>query len=417
MTAGDGFGLDRVIGWAHRNALAVDVALAVLWGLVALMVMPIGWITDVQEPIWVGVIAVTVVALALRRIRPRVAVVVLGVACVAHVLAFDTFTVAAAIAVFGAAHTAQAQLDRRDRTVATIAILAGTAWAAFDYSRDVVDLDPVARLPVVVVEWVLVGFFALLGALARKRREALEQAVEHAAMLRRQQAQEIRLATLDERTHIAREMHDIVAHSLGVIIAQADGGRYAATSDPAAPGRALETIAQVGRDSLAEMRQLLSVLRSDDARDLAPAPTLDDIGALADDFRKAGLDVRFTVTGEPRAVGGTLALTGYRVVQESLSNALKHGASVGPTLVRVELAWHPGMLAIDVRNRLPENESSAGADGGSFEGGGSLENPGGHGLVGMRERVSAHGGTLAAGPVDGLWRVHAELPLTTEEAL
>ena len=401
MAAGDGFGLDRMIGWAQRHTLAVDTAWALLWGVLALAVMPLDWIADAHEPFWVGFIAVTTVALILRRTRPRLTVAVLAAACVAHVLVLDTYTMAAAIAVLGAAHTAQALLERRERTVVTVAILAGTAWAAFDYSRDVVDLTASQRLPVVIAQWVLVGFFALLGALARKRHEALEQALEHATMLERQQAQEIRLATLDERTRIAREMHDIVAHSLGVIIAQADGGRYAVASDPAAAGRSLETIAQVGRDSLTEMRQLLTVLRSDDARDLTPAPTLDDIGALAADFGKAGLDVRLAVTGEPREVGGTLALTGYRIVQESLSNVLKHAASPRPVLVKVELVWSPEMLAIDVRNRLGDE---TGAEGPGAEGTG-------HGLTGMRERVTTHGGTLSAGPTEGLWRVHAELPL------
>ncbi|MDO5697237.1 MAG: histidine kinase [Dermatophilus congolensis] len=394
---GGGGGLDSVIGWAQRHPLVVDASWALLWAAVGLAGMPSSWITVEQEPVWLAVVAANTVAVLLRRARPRLAIGILAVACVAHVLLLDTHTVAAAIAVFAAAHTANAQLGRRDRTVVNVLLLAGTAWAAFDYSRDVVDLPASERWPVVIVQWVLVGFFALLGALSRKRREELERAVEHSRMLERQQAQEIRLATLDERAHIAREMHDIVAHSLGVIIAQADGGRYAAATDPQAAIRALETNAQVGRDSLAEMRQLLNVLRSDDTRDLAPAPNLDAIPALADDFRKAGLDVRLATTGEPQAVSGTLALTGYRVVQESLSNALKHG---GGTHVKVELTWEPGRLVIDVRNRLPESAA-----------GGARVDPAGHGLVGMRERVSTHGGTLAAGPEGGLWRVRAELPL------
>ncbi len=381
-----------------------------LWGLVALAVMPTDWISDAQEPIWLGFIAVTTAALVLRRTRPRLTVGVLAVACVAHVLALHTVTSAAAIAVFAAAHTANAWLDRRERTIVNVAIAAGTAWAALDYTRDVVDLPALERWPVVVVQWVLVALFALLGTLARKRREELERAVEHAAMLERQQAQEIRLATLGERTHIAREMHDIVAHSLGVIIAQADGGRYAAAANPAVAATALETIAEVGRNSLTEMRQLLSVLRSDDARDLGPAPGLGDIGALTDDFRKAGLDVRLAVTGEPREVPGTLALTGYRIVQESLSNALKHSASAGTTPVKVELSWGPTTLTIDVRNRLPESGGVKSGDSGATRGSGAAS---GHGLVGMRERVATHGGTLTAGPVDGHWRVHAELPLPT----
>lgn len=224
-----------------------------------------------------------------------------------------------------------------------------------------------------LVPWLLVAFFCLLGALARKRREEVERAVERAELMAERQAQEVRLAALGERTHIAREMHDIVAHSLGVIIAQADGGRYAAASDPDAAAKSLQTIAGVGRASLAEMRQLLSVLRSDDARDLLPAPGLDDLDELAEDYRKAGLRVRLSTTGEPVDLPDTTALTVYRVVQESLANVLKHA---GRTSVDAALDWQPDRLIVTVRNPLPSQPAP--------------DNPGGHALVGMRERVALH---------------------------
>lgn len=398
MSTADSFVLDRVLRWTRRHVLIVDAAWATLWCLLSIAFLFDNWLTDAQVGWWLAIVAANWVGLTLRRSLPRVAIGILAAAMVVHVLALHTVTLAAAVATFTAAHTAHASLGRRDRTIVTAALGLGTAWAAFDYTRDFVDLDWPLRWPVVVIQWILVAFFCLLGAMARKRREELEQAVEHARMLERQQAQEIRMATLDERAHIAREMHDIVAHSLGVIIAQADGGRYAGAADPDAGQQALATIAQVGRHSLAEMRQLLTVLRTDDTRDVLPAPGLDDLDALATDYRKAGLDVRLNVTGDPRAVSETVGLTAYRIVQEALTNVLKHA---GPTRVRVELNWGPQVLGIDIRSPLRATEDAPAP---------VTAGPG-HGLVGMRERVAAHGGTVTAGPDGSVWRVHAEIPI------
>lgn len=392
--------LDRIVGWSRRHVLLVDLACAVLWTVVALLFQPSFGMTRTMDLWWLALTAGTGLALIARRTYPRLVIAVLAALMVVHLLALDVYTTTSVIATCAAAYSAYSLLDLRGRRVVTVLLVVGTTWAALNYSHDLVAVSGWQRWPVVLVHWLLVLPFCLLGALARKRRHEFRQAIERAELLSRQQAQEIRLATLGERTHIAREMHDIVAHSLGVIVAQADGGRYAATTDPAAAVQSLETIAQVGRTSLAEMRELLTVLRSDDTRDFVPAPSLADLDELAEDYRKAGLRVRLLETGDPVEVPDTMALTVYRIVQESLANALKHGGLRGRTTAEVRLAWPEGderTLVITAKSPLPDNPPAG--------------NPGGHGLVGMRERVAMHGGKLDAGPDSGVWRVCAKLPL------
>ncbi|MDO5681650.1 MAG: histidine kinase [Propionibacteriaceae bacterium] len=401
-----GASFDRLLMWARRHVVAVDVAWAVAWTGLALLFQPPFDMTPAMEAWWLALAVAMGVALTMRRTRPRLVIAALGVLMVIHLLVLDVFTMLSVIATGAAAYTAHALLGRRERRLVTAVVAMGTTWAALNYAQDIVQLAWWQRWPVVLVHWLIVAVFCLLGALARKRREELARAVERAELVAQGQAQEVRLATLGERTHIAREMHDIVAHSLGVIIAQADGGRYAAAADPAAAVRSLETIANLGRTSLAEMRELLSVLRHDDTRDFVPAPSLADLDELAEDYRKAGLRVRLTETGTPVPLPDTMALTVYRVVQESLANALKHG---GRTTVDVRLTWPDGpphALVITARNPLADPNPGADLD--------REASPPGHGLVGMRERVTLHGGTLTVGPESGLWHVRAEIPLASE---
>lgn len=246
--------------------------------------------------------------------------------------------------------------------------------------------------------------FSLLGVMRRIRRQELDRAVAHAALLQAQQDQQIELATLDERTRLAREMHDTVAHSLGVVIAQADGGRYAVLADPHAGKDSLDSIAKVARQSLAEMRRLVGTLRNED-RELAAAPKASDIPTLVDDFRRAGLWVRHQEEGSmPAELAPTLSLTIYRLVQQSLSNALKHGTTRPSAQLTIE--WTDELFILDVTNPMPEVRQAP-------------DEAPGHGLIGMLERARMLGGTLTAGPTNGeepsQWRVRAELPMQASE--
>jgi signal transduction histidine kinase len=226
-----------------------------------------------------------------------------------------------------------------------------------------------------------------LGHLRRMGRREQERLVERARLLELERDQEARLAAGAERARIAREMHDVVAHSLSVTIAQADGGRYAGATDPAAAIAALETISATGRQALADMRALLGVLRDDDIHDRAPQPDATAIPELVRQLGAGGLDVHYDVAGKPAPMSAGAGLAAYRIVQESLTNVLKHA---GPGCrAWVTLRWLPDALEVSV------------ADDGRGAGAGVPSGPPGQGLLGMRERATLYGGRLEAGPVPG----------------
>ena len=242
------------------------------------------------------------------------------------------------------------------------------------------------------------------GRLRHARVEARGAREDRLRQLAVEREQELRLAAQTERARIAREMHDIVAHSLTVMVAQADGGRYAGANDPAAATFALETIAETGRAALADMRRLLGVLRDDDSTPdsgaLAPQPASGDIEALVEQVRSSGLRVSLVRMGTPRALPPGLGLTAYRICQEALTNVMKH-AGPDPTVTLV-VQWTDTSLSLEVS----DDGRGAAAD--------SPEDDvvGGHGLLGMRERAMMLGGTLTVGPrPGGGFRVRAQLPL------
>lgn len=284
--------------------------------------------------------------------------------------------------------------------------------------------DIPARIFISLMLGVLCGsiftVFWFLGDSRRMRELRSEEFEERARRLEYEQEQERRLAAQDERTRIAREMHDIVAHSLSSIISQADGARYAAASARTAraqqaeqPGQAqqsepdiaeqtLELIADTARDSLTQMRSLLGLLRTDEATTYAPVPALSDVPALVEQSRRAGLPVTFTgITGTmARTLPQGAELAAYRTVQEALTNALKHSPGAATT---VTIHWGEDGLHLWVHNGPV---SSAAAQ--------HIARPvpgSGNGLRGMSERIALYHGTLTYGlQPDGGWLVEAALP-------
>ena len=209
---------------------------------------------------------------------------------------------------------------------------------------------------------------------------------------------EVAAAEEQERVRIARDMHDIVAHSLAVIVAQSDGARYAAASDPGVATEALGTIAQTARAALSDVRMLLTQLRHRQGD--GPQPTLADLEQLFEHVRQAGVEPRVTVDpmppGEPP---GAMQLAVYRILQEALTNAIRHGAGGARAVVDVRLAWMPDRVDFEVRNAVTADAAQTA--------------PGGHGLVGMRERAQLIGGSLTAARESDEFVVRGSLPIGT----
>jgi signal transduction histidine kinase len=243
---------------------------------------------------------------------------------------------------------------------------------------------------------------AALGFAVRVRRAHLAALQDRAAQLERERDQRSELAAATERTRVAREMHDIVGHSLSVIVTLADGGAYAADAAPERSKQALNLIGDTGRRSLAELRRMLGVLREEtDEPNLHPQPGIADLDALCQRIRAAGPQVEYRSTGQMDALNLGVQLAAYRIVQEALTNTLKHA---GPhTRVHLALRADGTRLRIAVRDTGPP---------------GTADRPGrpgepGHGLIGMRERAALYDGTVVAGPVrNGGWNVTADLDLT-----
>ncbi|MBL7258276.1 sensor histidine kinase [Paractinoplanes lichenicola] len=232
------------------------------------------------------------------------------------------------------------------------------------------------------------------GLSTRFWRQQRANAGERLRTAEREREDQARIAVAEERARIARELHDIVAHSLSVIVLQANGGEYAFDRDPQRAREALRTIGATGADALEEIRHLVRILRGDGEADRDHA-----VASVVERARAAGVDVALVVQGDPPPLPGGVELAVYRIVQESLTNTLKHAGPEPSATVRV--TYRPGAVELEVTDTGADTSSTASS--------------GGHGLVGMRERATLYGGTFDAGPaLAGGWRVRARIPLTAE---
>ncbi|KAB1978385.1 sensor histidine kinase [Streptomyces triticiradicis] len=245
----------------------------------------------------------------------------------------------------------------------------------------------------------------VLGDSIRTRRAYLAQLEERAARLEKEREAQAKVAVAAERARIARELHDVVAHNVSVMVVQADGAAYVMDTAPDQAKKALETISGTGRQALAEMRRLLGVLRTGEHQEVGeyvPQPDVEQLDDLIEQCRTSGLPVDFKVEGTPRPLPSGVELTAYRIVQEALTNTRKHGGpNAGASVRLVYFDDGLGLLVEDDGKGAPhELYEEGGADGQ------------GHGLIGMRERVGMVGGTLDAGPrPGGGFRISALLPL------
>jgi signal transduction histidine kinase len=374
----------RLNTWLDRHPLAGDHVLAAVAVLLAVVELASGRLISYDPPVApTGAEVAVALALVLPLLAaPRAPVAVFAVVMVTCLvqLAVTDRVLVADVAPLVALYLVLVHGPTRLRPVAIGAALTGA-----------VAMSGLASFPGVLGGFVLgtavATAYVLLAALLAERR--LGRAARVAA-LERERDQQADLGAARERARIARDLHDVVAHSLAVMVAQADGGRYAATADPGAASAALAQIAATGRDALAQMRRLLGVLREGEE----PGDLHGLVARLAD----AGLPVALRVEGAPRPLPADVRRCLHRVAQEALTNVLKHADAPQ----RVEVVVHHRAADVELRVRDDGHGTPRGGDGG------------GQGLVGMRERVLLQGGTLDAGPrPEGGFEVLVRVPVAT----
>jgi signal transduction histidine kinase len=332
---------------------------------------------------------IATLALSWRRRAPLTVLALTGCVCLSYEAAGYWAIRPLPVAVLIALATVSARLS-----LATSGS-AGAVLAVGAVAATVAVAEP-GELEELVDQLIALGAAWMAGISVRLSRLRTTLLEEKAAQLVREQAVHTRLAVELERARIARELHDIVAHHVSVIVAQAGSTRRVLDRQPDRAATVLASIESIGREALTELRRLLSVLRTDGhGRDHAPQPGLGEMPALVAQIERAELHVELAILGRPRKLPPGVELNAYRIVQESLTNTLKHA---GPTSARVVVEYRADALELQI----------------SDEGRGGTTPPstGGHGLVGMRERAALLGGNLSAGPGPrGGFRVTAVLPV------
>jgi signal transduction histidine kinase len=373
----------------ERHPLAGDTALAVaLAAFVQWEIWTSGGYLTASKAIYVPAGLLMTLPLAWRRRAPlAVAAVVMGALAAGSLAVGSAPTPDSALAGWLLAiYSVAAHCDRLAAlTGGVFSLGAGLVWIGVDD----------ALFPIVVF-----GGAWLAGRLVRQRQEYALALEERGAALEREREANARVAAADERARIARELHDVLSHSVSVMVVQAGAERMALGGGRAAAGEALETIEQTGRQALAEMRRLLGVLRADDEPPAhAPQPNLSELDRLVTQVQEAGLPVELSIEGDPTLLPPGIAVSAYRIVQEALTNVLKHA---GPASARVVVRYRGRELELEVTDdgRGPRATADAG-----------------HGLVGMRERVALYGGDFDAGARNGGgFVVRARLPVATTRA-
>jgi signal transduction histidine kinase len=332
--------------------------------------------------------------LAARRRFPG-PVLALGVASGLAVAALGVSPIVLGLAILVAVYSVAAYGDRW-------VSLAGLAAA--ELGSAAVQLTPGRfQTPTVVSNGLIIGAAWLLGHFVGRRR-AYAARLEQTAELERTRAEQARRAVTEERLRLARELHDVVAHSISVIAVQSGVGAHVASTQPEEAAKALAAIEATSRAALTELRRLLGVLRQEGEAQgaLAPVPGLADLDRLLAEVAKAGLAVRLQVEGTPSTLPAGVDLSAYRIVQEALTNVVKHA---GPARAQVTIRYGDRALTVEV------TDDGRGVAASTGDGQASV----GHGLIGMRERVAVFGGDLEAGPRPaGGFRVAARLPLADQ---
>lgn len=415
-------GLRAARDWVRANPFLVDLALALLLLFFLLLIGPAGIGVAVVGYEWLLVLfALQLLPLALRRVAPFAGALLIAGTCLVQLLLTNN-PLPSNVAVLIIIYSAAGHLTQRWKSATVLgmgllgAVLAAADWTLHNPYRPP-DVHPLSQMaPIFIFLAMTVAVAWVLGDVVRRRKAVVSRLREQNEALARDQAQREALAASGERVSIAREMHDIVAHSLSVVVVQADGGAYAARSALARqaplssgtdldPGRGalqhaaqtLETLAHTAREALTDTRRLVGVLReSGSAAEYSPAQGLAHLEEMVQRLRDSGVPVQLMVRGDVANLSRELDLAAYRVIQESLTNVLKH-AGRGARAV-VDLMCSPSALLVRVTD---DGAGRATGDDGH-----------GNGIVGMRERVEVLGGTLYAGPrAQGGFEVVASMPI------
>jgi signal transduction histidine kinase len=384
----------------RAHPMAGDTVLAVLLGLIDLLLFAADGFAEVPElaPWYVGipVIVAMVAPLVFRRKSPLWSAYVVLVISIVHAALMLGIGSAAGLAM--SIYSVVVYAGRRQGLVFVGAVVvASTVQLLVEQPEELV--VPVLFLAFgIALCWTLGEFVG-----ARRAYDVEVEARLHLLETERDQA--TRIAVAEERGRIARELHDVVAHAVSVMVVQADGASYAIRSNPELAQRALQTISETGRGALGELRALLDVLRNDRAEGepRVPQPDAHAIADLAERMRAAGVPVELEAD-ELGDLPAGVSLGVYRIVQESLTNTLKHAGRGATASVRVHRTGDlvEVLVSDDGAGRLPQLTPA----------GRGLSVPGGNGLIGMRERAHVYGGTLEVGPAPGGgWQVRAALPV------
>lgn len=368
---------------SRRHPLLVDTAFAgvlVVIGGAAHRSQLLGW-----DIVFVPLVCVGV---AIRRVWPR------GAFAYIALVIFVQYLVGVALSpldlvILIPLYTVAAHRGRADAAVAFVLYQLGALFAMFVWTDDPRAYGSAAIAG--VAAWVL-------GERMRLRRAHVTHLEERAVRLEFERDQQAQIAAAGERARIARELHDVVAHSLSVMVAQADGASYALDHDPEQAGRAIATVAQTGREALTEMRRLLGVLRTPEAADgTMPQPGVEEVEELVERVRDAGLSIDLTLEGEARPLPAGAGLAAYRIVQEALTNTLKHAGPRAHADVTISYREHDVEVRVDDDGHAPHANGHAG-----------------QGLIGMRERAALYGGQVATRrKPEGGYEVVASLPIPT----
>lgn len=393
--------LGRFQSLLRDRSWIADLVLAVLVGVVGAVSRPTLSFATGEQAVYSLVVFGSSLALVFRRVRPKLVLTLIGFLLALHFLVTHEVTVYAGAVCFVSAYTTQTQISLPWRWGYASVIYLSAGAAALVSSSTASESDWTARATVAAVALAMITIAVLGGIVRRNRQMRYEDAVERTASLEARRETERRLAAIEERTRIAREMHDVLGHSLNTIAVQAEGVRTIVRTDPSRTDQVLADIGRLSRDAVDDIRDLINVLTDDDDNIDAPTrptPALGDVVSLIDNLKYTKASIRLQVDGDLDSVPGAISLAGYRIIQEGLTNVLKH-AYGATAVVRIHVTQEHA-VDVTIRNSAPCTLHAGTGDSSH------------RGIIGMQERARALGGTLVAesDPDTGGWRVAAALP-------